>query len=152
MVRKIDADYLDELRANAEQIREDLAAREQAAETDHDAVMASVSLFTVNKLAPSSFVYKTKDDARVKQDILDIDGDSNGDEPPLFNDEQLDVLAQMIVDIRQDVRDMIDDAVAPLKERIASLEGSINMLMAMIGDTNRSFESSEVIRKLKVQR
>jgi hypothetical protein len=52
---------------------------------------------------------------------------TSGDEPPPFSDEQVDIIAQVIADIRQETREMIADAVAdavaPLRERVAALEG-----------------------------
>jgi hypothetical protein len=80
----------------------------------------------------------------------------NGDEQPLqFSDDQIDVLAQALVDLRSEFQSMVDDAISPLRERLAWLEGEIAMLTTLLGNNNssnnsRSFEASEIIRKLKV--
>jgi hypothetical protein len=140
---------------------DDRDVRERSALDDHDAIMTSIAVPVLQREAPL-MVHKTKWDAKVYRSISrahDIDpGDvldaNNGDEAPL-SDEQMDIIcafvAQEIMGIRSEYEDAIDAAVAPLKERIASLEGSIQMLMSLIsGNGNRSIESSEVIRKLRV--
>jgi hypothetical protein len=80
----------------------------------------------------------------------------NGDEQPLqFSDDQIDVLAQTLVDLRSEFQSMVDDAISPLRERLAWLEGEIAMLTTLLSNNNssnnsRSLEASEIIRKLKV--
>jgi len=43
-------------------------------------------------------------------------------EPQFFNDDQEDVLGRMFAMCRTETRDLIDDKVTPLRERIAHLE------------------------------
>lgn len=49
--------------------------------------------------------------------------------------------------------DAIAAATAPLRDRIATLEGSINTLMTMLSDSGKSIEASEteVVRKLRMR-
>jgi hypothetical protein len=144
----IDPDYLAALRANAEAVRADLEERQSFGttkrlhdpEAEHDAVMAATRV-------PTQIFYKTNDNARV---LLPND-DDNGDDPipPLFTDEQLDLLASVLAEFSMQQQSRIDDAVAattgPLKDRIATLEGSINTLMAMLNDNNRSIETPKLV-------
>jgi hypothetical protein len=98
---------------------------------------------------------KQQDTKKVSR--LTLSADDNGDNvPPPFTDEQTellaDTLAQFRMDFRMELEDMMDAAVAPLRERIATLEGQLSMLTNLLnGNGNRSFEASEVIRKLNVR-
>ena len=51
----------------------------------------------------------------------------DSDQPPLFSDEQIGTIAQALADLRVDMRtefqSMIDDAVGPLTEAVAVLQG-----------------------------
>ena len=159
----IDPDYLEHLRAQAAEVRADLEERELRGtngtppfddpEADHDFIMQATRPARQRAAMPE-IIHKTNENARV---LLPDDG--NGDDPiipPTFTEEQLDVLAQVLSQIRMEFQATIDDAIAaataPLRDRIATLEGSINTLMAMLSDNNRSIEASETIRKLHVQR
>jgi hypothetical protein len=77
-----------------------------------------------------------------------------GDE---FTDFQVDVIAQVIAELRNEfestMNSAIADAIAPLRESIARLEGQMTALIAMIGGDSRAVktvEASEVVRKLPV--
>jgi hypothetical protein len=80
----------------------------------------------------------------------------NGDEQPLqFSDDQIDVLAQALVDQRSEFQSMVDDAMSPLRERLARLEGEMAMLATLLSNNNnsnnsRNIEASEIIRKVRV--
>ena len=80
----------------------------------------------------------------------------NGDEQPLqFSDDQIDVLAQALVDLRSEFQSMVDDAISPLRERLARLEGEMAMLTTLLSNNNssnnsRNIEASEIIRKVRV--
>jgi hypothetical protein len=80
----------------------------------------------------------------------------NGDEqPPQFSDDQIDVLAQALVDLRSEFQSMVDDAISPLRERLAWLEGEMGMLTTLLSNNNssnnsRNIEASEIIRKVRV--
>jgi hypothetical protein len=131
---------------------------EQTAIRDHDAIMADVA--TVLRRYNAPLVYKRMDNARVKQDVQDLldgDGDANGDEPwSPFTNEQTDIIIYLISEFRQEVSNMIDDAVveavAPLKERIAMLEGQVSTLVMLISDNGKSFEAVETVRKMRIGR
>ena len=70
---------------------------------------------------------------------------------PPFDDDQIDIIATVIAELRQDMQAMVDAALAPLRERIASIEGQLTVLMTLLGaDASRSIEASEVIRKIKM--
>jgi hypothetical protein len=142
----MDQEYLEQLRANAEEVRQELAERELAALTDHDAIMAQ-------RAAPP-LVRKTKMDARVKQttdDIIadDINGDGQLDNA--FMEAVAEAMAEQAIQLRADCAAMLEDAVAPLRERIATLEGQLSMLTGLLG-ADKAFEATETIRKLRVQR
>jgi hypothetical protein len=96
---------------------------------------------------PPAIVHKTRDNANV------FDVPDNGSPPP-FDDLQIDIVATVIAEIRAETQDAIDAAVAPLQQRVAVLEGQVSMLVALLGAdaNNRSVESSEVVRKIKVSR
>ena len=132
----IDKEYLEQLRAQADEIRNDLAEREARDAEDHDAIMATC---VVQKAGGPAFsgqlVHKTIVDARVypSKQLIDDYGDqpSSFDDQPPFTDDQIDIVATVIAQIRTDMQNTIDDAVGPLRERIAMLEGQVNMLVAM---------------------
>lgn len=150
----IDRDYLEQLRAQAEAVRADLEERESLLEGDpqavHDAIMAAT------RPAMPAIVHKTMvNGERVRRRTISVN-DNGDDVPPPFTDEQTellaDTLAQFRMDFRSELEDMMDAAVAPLRERIANLEGQLSMLTNLLnGNGSRSFEASEVIRKLNVR-
>ena len=75
----------------------------------------------------------------------------NGDDqqPPLFSDEQIDVVAQALADLRLEFQDAIDATVAPLRameQRVAVLEGQLSVMMNLINTivgSGKSIEASE---------
>jgi hypothetical protein len=70
---------------------------------------------------------------------------------PPFTDEQVDIVAVVLAELRQETEAAIAEALTPLRERIASIEGQLTVLMTLLGaDASRSIEASEVIRKIKV--
>jgi hypothetical protein len=74
------------------------------------------------------------------------------DDAPPLTDDQIEILADVLAQIRIEFRDTIDDAIAPLRERIAVLEGQISILTSLLGsDSSRSFEASETIRRLHMR-
>jgi hypothetical protein len=62
-----------------------------------------------------------------KQPPLPSVADNADELPPLFSDEQIDViaaaLAEMRVEMRSEFRDMVNDLMAPLTEQVAVLQG-----------------------------
>ena len=145
----MDPEYLEQLRAEADEIRQDLAEREARDLEDDDAIMAATRVVQKGGRPPflGQLVYKTNDDAKVAR-RASFD-DNYDDEPsPLFDDQQMDIVATVIAMVRTDMQNSIDDAVGPLRERIATLEGQVNMLMSLLaGD-----KTIEPIRKLQVLR
>jgi hypothetical protein len=146
----IDRDKLLEMRRNADEIARDLEARERLAFDDpiagHDDLMAALSP-PIRKSAMPVLVHKSRDNARVMPRQLDA-GD---DLPPPFTDEQMDIIAEVIAQTRADCQDMIDDALAPLRQQLAVLQGQLDVLMTLLsGNGNRSVEASETVRKLRV--
>jgi hypothetical protein len=88
------------------------------------------------------------------------DSGSYDDDPP-FTDEQIDIvalaLAEMRIELRNDLRTetqaTIAGAMGEIRERVAMIEGQLSALMTLLGgDSTRSYEASETIRKLKVGR
>jgi hypothetical protein len=74
-----------------------------------------------------------------------------------FSDFQLDAIAQAIaesrVELRTEIQGTINGAVAPLRERVAMLEGQVSALMMLLGSDSRpSIEASETstTRKLRM--
>jgi hypothetical protein len=142
----IDSAFLAVLRAQADEVRRDLAERERMVDADpiaaHDEVMRAT-----RPLMPS-IIHKINDNALI---LPDDSSDTNDDvEPPMFSDEQLDVLAQAMAEINLGIQTRIEDATLALRERIAVLEGKLDLLTMLLGNS-KTFEASEVIRKLRVQ-
>jgi hypothetical protein len=142
----IDQDYLDELRRETDAIAADLEQREQLDGDPiamHEQIMEATRPLPIEKRAPAVIV-KRHDDARIKTATRgQFDPD---DLPP----DQI-ALAEAMTDACQD---MISDAVAPLAQRIAVIEAKLDVLLTLLGGNGgeRSFEATETIRKLKVQR
>jgi hypothetical protein len=135
LMQKIDPAYLEQLRANAEAVRADLEEREA----------------NDPQLYVPEIIHKINEDARV---LLSDDGNGNGNgdpEPPPLTDEALDVLAQVLAQIKLDIQSAIDDAVAPLRDRIIALEAQISLLTNLLNDSNKTIEASETVRKLHVR-
>jgi hypothetical protein len=148
----VDADYLAALRAQAAEVRADLEEREanypvpgnSDPEAEHDNIMAAT------RIPMPSIIHKTNMDARV---LLDPDdGNGNGDNEPLpLTDEQIDIFAQVLAQIRKDFQAAIDDATAPLRDRIVALEAQISLLTNLLNDSSKTIEASETVRKLHVR-
>jgi hypothetical protein len=149
MVRTIDAEYLEELRARAAEVRADLEEREALAEDDHDAIMAKCRRVILKRFDSTGsgdpvLVHKVRADARVPTDTGVSDELSHlgqleeiaTDAPP-FTDEQVDIISMALAMMRQEYKGIAEAAVAPLRERVATLEGSIDMLMTLLSDTNK---------------
>ena len=94
-------------------------------------------------------MYKTTNNAL--SELYAHGRNSRSDADPPFDDFQIEVLAAAIAALRAELRQEVD--VAEVMRRLAALEGKIELLTTLLGaDASRSVETSEVIRKLKVQR
>jgi hypothetical protein len=141
-MRDLDEEYLAELRAQADAVRRDLEEREL-----QDPIAAHETIMQATKSMPV-IIHKTNAQARV----MAPPPLNNDDEPPSFNDDQVEQLASVLAEFRSDLLQAVDAALAPLQERIAVVEGKLEMLTTLLGSGNsKSFEASEVIRKLKVR-
>jgi hypothetical protein len=149
----IDPIYLAALRAQADEVRDDFAARQRQLEDDlevgRDAVMTTTTrnVQPVHHLPMPRNVYK---EFRGKQ--LPFNNNDNSDAEPLsLTDEQIDILADVLAQVRLDFRAQIDDITSALSHRIAVLEGKLdlltNLLTNLLGNS-KSFEASKVIRKV----
>jgi hypothetical protein len=139
----IDQEYLERLRAQAQEIREDLEERELRCKDDLEHIMAVTAPLTRSEPL-TTIVHKTIDNARQ----YDMPEDMPVYDAALpFSEEQMDAMAQVIADLRTDIQGMIDQANAPLRERIAMLEGQVNTLLQMLGgDTNKSIPRLSVMK------
>ncbi len=111
----MDPEYLAQLRANAAEVRADLESREHHQrllegdpQVQHDAIMEATRV--VRTTVVPEVVYKTHDNAVVRQRTI-----SNADDVPPFADDQIDVLAEVLVQLREELQTMVDAAVAPLR-------------------------------------
>jgi hypothetical protein len=146
----IDPDYLEQLRIQAAEVRADLEEREANNRStgfldpiaEHDAIMEATR--PARQRAAPELIHKTNMNARV----LPNDDDGNGDDPiipPTFTDEQMDLIATVLAEQSMQVQARIDDAVAPLNQRIVALEAQISTLMSMLNDSNRSIETPKLV-------
>ena len=103
-----------------------------------------------------------------RQPSLIDDTNGNGNEPPPLSDEQIDVVAAALSELRIEMRDefqtMVTDAMGPLTEQVATLQGQIGVLLSLIGaivsnnngngNGSKSIEASEVrtTRRVRVRR
>jgi hypothetical protein len=100
-------------------------------------------------------VYKVHD-AGISDGGYGSDGISIGYDDPPFTDEQIDIVAQALAQSRTEVRTEMQelaDLLAAIRERVATIEGQLSVLMALLGSnsrTDKTVEESEVVRKLKV--
>ena len=85
----------------------------------------------------------------------------DSDQPPLFSDEQIDVIAQAFADLRTEMRgelqSMVDDAMGQLTEQVAMLQGQVSVLMNLIGsivgnDNNNSVKEASETKTKTVRR
>jgi hypothetical protein len=96
-----------------------------------------------------------------------IDDNGNGNEPPLLSDDQIDVVAAALAELRAEMRDefqtMIDTAIDPLTEAVAVLQGQVGTLLSVINSVitsnasgsngvSKTVEASETVRRVRVQR
>jgi hypothetical protein len=109
----INPEYLEQLRKQAQEVREDLERRQ--ANATHEDIMAATDVDIVRKTMDNALVYKTVDDALV----------DTSREVPLFTDAQIDIIAVALADTRIGFR----DAIASLIERVAALEAQVNTLL-----------------------
>ena len=103
-------------------------------------------------MALPHIVYKTREN---NTDVLPVDNDQG----PVFDDELLDVIAEVLADTRAELREewqaAIDKAVTELRgekdlhEAIAELRGQLAALMNLFGN-GKLFEAEQTVRKLKV--
>jgi hypothetical protein len=133
----IELAYLARLRAQADEVRADLAERET--NQTHAEVMAAT------RVPLPAVIYKQYGG---DQPVLDDNG-TDDVEPPMFTDEQLDTLAQVLAEVQLGVQAKIDDAIAPLNQRLTVVEAQLSMLTILLGNSGKSFELSEVIRKVR---
>jgi hypothetical protein len=99
-----------------------------------------------------------------------FDDNENGDPLPMSSDEQIDVLAAVIVEMKNDLRaefqNIVENAVGSLADQVAMmqaqvnvLQGQVSTLLSVIGNnTNsgtrsivRSIEATETVRKRRVR-
>ena len=109
-------------------------------------------------------VYKThvtppRDVGAVGDGNGDLSDYASDDEPPPFDDFQMDIIAEVLAETRMEFRSEIDaliDAMNAAKERIATIEGQLSVVLAMLGNDNgrgvKTIEASEskIVRKMKV--
>ena len=83
---------------------------------------------------------------------------ANGDDQPLppIDDDMIEAVAQAMADLSSRLRDefqsMLNDAVSPLTEQVAVLQGQVNVLLSLIGslvgnNNNHIKEASETRTK-----
>ena len=86
---------------------------------------------------------------------------------PIFTDDQVDVLVGFIADVRQEFEDMLAQAVQEfrteldklrieidMREEMAEQRGQLKVVMSILGisgESNKTIDVSEVIRKIRVQ-
>jgi hypothetical protein len=140
----MDPDRLAEMRAYAEEIREELAEREAAAENDPDLFMMKT------REVPSALVYKTRMNAPRQRDTNFANELQNSDDDqPEFTDGQMDIVATVLAQVFTENETAIKAAVAPLREKIALMEGQLSALMTLLsGDTSRSIGANGIMKKL----
>jgi hypothetical protein len=121
----IDRERLEEMRVFAREVREDLERREAedplgAFELAHP------------RAAPPALVFKVTDNAAVKRELEDGGQfahrskivTSDGQVPP-FSDEQIDIIAKVIAELRAEFQDVV-------RERVAVLEGKLELLTTLL--------------------
>ena len=101
-------------------------------------------------------VYKTTENNSDDADVLPVDNDQG----PVFDDELLDAIAEVLADTRVELRDewqaAINKAITELRgekdlhEAIAELRGQLAALMNLFGNGPKLFEAEQTVRKLRV--
>jgi hypothetical protein len=133
MVRDLDAEYLEELRANADQVRADIAERERLLEEDpllaHDGIMRA-------RMPMPRIVHKRYNNEPTISRRDDMASPPDNGDTPLLNDELLDAIAAALVEVKNEMRDEVEATVAPLRERIITLEAQLSTLLALFGNNN----------------
>ena len=127
-----------------EQVRDDLDVENLLDDPvgNHDKIMG-LTRVSVPAVVHKKFVGK--------QSPFDDDNNNDGD-LPIFTDEQIDVIAAGLAELRMEFQSAIDDATSALRDRIISLEAKVDLLTSLIGaDRSKSFQMNETVRKRKLQ-
>jgi hypothetical protein len=137
MTREQINELRERLQASRVELLTDIAAREEQLATDHDAIIE-----TTRRAPAREVVFKVH---RANGNGSTGNGSGNGgtigddngsiDAPPL-NDEQLDILAQAIAELRAEFLSTIEAAIAPLREELAELRGQVGTILALLGNGN----------------
>jgi hypothetical protein len=73
---------------------------------------------------------------------------ADGDDQPLSTDDMIEALAQALAETRIQLRDefqsMVNEAVGPLTEQVAVLQGQVNVLLSLIGSIVGNNNNSSV--------
>ena len=86
---------------------------------------------------------------------------ANGDDQPLSTDDMIEALAQALAETRIQLHDefqsMVNEAVGPLTEQVAVLQGQVNVLLSLIGsivgnNNNSSVKEASETRTKTVRR
>jgi hypothetical protein len=101
-------------------------------------------------------IYKTRENNSDDNDVLPVDNDQG----PVFDDELLDAIAEVLAETRAELRNewqaAIHKAVTELRaerglhEAIAELRGQLAAVMNLFGNGPKLFEAEQTVRKLKV--
>jgi hypothetical protein len=120
----IDPDRLAQMRAFADEVRDDLERRE----LEDGPVLDQPPQETRSE----PVIYK----------VIDSSGNGGSIAEPaalLTSDEIADAVAQALADVEADMRAEFEAALAPLRERLAAMEARIETLLALLGaDPGRS--------------
>jgi hypothetical protein len=161
----IDLIHLATLRFQADEVRSDLAARQRRQHQLEDAKFAAEfddQLQDDHEVARDDaiaadrssmpLVFKRHDGKQ-----LPLDNGNNGNAAPMpLTDDLVEILANVLAQMRMDLAAQIEDATASLRERVAVLEGKIEMILTLfIANNNnsgnsKSIEASEIVRKVRM--
>ncbi len=114
---------------------EDIEAREQRELTD-------LLEQPPPRRAPSEMVFKDRQNGSVN-------GDNGITGSPPLDDDLIDAIAQALAEQRVEIAGQIDQMLAPLRERVASLEGQVQTLLSVIGGGNGGTRSKRAPRLLE---
>ena len=75
---------------------------------------------------------------KVRDNAATVPGGMNGasgdvSSTAIFSDDQLDVIAQAMADQKNDIAVMVDNMLAPLRDRILALEARVETVLALLG-------------------